>query len=152
MWGDLLFLNRISILGGFVPKDAGAAETPAHVERIGKGAVGLLGMALCTRPAPSLLLQALSLGHINELPALGWPRREAVPINAVMKLSAWPAVQGGLNRALRAGNKETSGSRCHYYSIDPIKMETCIGPSSGPMDRLGFQDNVCKRLSTVPGT
>ena len=36
--------------------------------------------------APGFLLQALFPGGRNELPALGCPGREAVPINAITRL------------------------------------------------------------------
>lgn len=57
----------------------------AHVGRTRKGPWGCLGVAPCPL-APGLLLQALSPGGRKELPALGCPGREAVPINAVTRL------------------------------------------------------------------
>lgn len=59
---------------GLSLKDAGACLSPrVHVGRIGKGNWGFWEWSSALALPLGLLLQALSPGHRNELPTLGFP-------------------------------------------------------------------------------
>lgn len=79
---------------------------------------------------PALLLQALPWWQGRS--CLLWVAQEGgCPHQCSHRLIEPGQLSGGLNRATRAGNKETSGP-CSRYSIDSVKMETYIAPLGLP--------------------